>query len=506
MPPVEFCIALLVAVAGLARLAGALDVPYPVLLVLGGLGLGLIPGLPAIELDPDVVLLVFLPPLVYHAAFLTSPRQLREQMLDIGALAVGLVLLTMGVVAVATHELIGGLTWAEAFVLGAIVSPTDPVAATAVFRRLGAPDRLTTVVEGESLVNDGTALVAFRVALGAVAGSEFAAGHAGLQFLASALGGAAIGLAAGWLAKRVRQHVDDPPVEITISLFTPYLAYLPAERVHVSGVLAAVAAGLYLAWQTPTGLFSASARLQATAFWDVLVFLLNSLLFVLVGLQIRPVVDALGHFSPVTLAAGAALTSATVIATRALWLVTHAGHSFGERVVIAWAGMRGAVSLAAALSVPTHAPGRPLILFLTFSTILVTLVGQGLTLPLVVRRFAPEDTRTADESEEQARIQAAEAALEELDRIAGRDGVSEGAISRARGRYEMRLNHLTDREDPRELPDTRDLHKRLATTERETIERLHADGHIDQETARRLERELDLEEERWGELEGSALS
>src|SRR3954470_9539903 len=476
MPPVEFCIALLVAVAGLARLAGALNVPYPVLLVVGGLGIGLIPGRPTLELDPHVVLLVFLPPLVYHAAFLTSPRELRAHMLDIGALAVGLVLLTMGVVAVATHELIGGLTWAEAFVLGAIVAPTDPVAATAVFRRLHAPDHLTTVVEGEALVNDGTALVAFRVALGVVAGTEFAAGDAALQFVGSALGGVAIGLAAGYLAKRLREHVDDPPVEITISLFTPYLAYLPAERLDVSGVLAAVAAGLYLAWQTPTGLFSAAARLQATAFWDVLVFLLNSLLFVLIGLQIRSVLDALGRFLTAELAGGAALTIGVVVATRAAWLVTHAGRSFGERVVIAWAGMRGAVSLAAALSVPTDAPGRPLILFLTFSTILVTLVGQGLTLPAVVRHFAPEDTGTVQESEEHARIEAARAALEHLDRIA--HDVSDKQVDHIRHRYERRLNHLTDREDSSELPSARELQKELAATERETIERLHLDGDL----------------------------
>jgi CPA1 family monovalent cation:H+ antiporter len=506
MPPVEFCIALLVAVAGLARLAGALDVPYPVLLVLGGLGLGLIPGLPTLQLEPDVVLLVFLPPLVYHAAFLTSPRELRAHALDIGALAVGLVLLTMGVVAVATHAVIGGLSWPEAFVLGAIVAPTDPIAATAVFRRLRAPDSLTTVVEGEALVNDGTALVAFRVALAAVTGGEFAAGHAAGQFVLSALGGVAVGLAAGHLAKRVRQHVDDPPVEITISLFTPYLAYLPAERIDVSGVLAAVAAGLYLAYQSPTGLFSASTRLQAFAFWDVLVFLLNSLLFVIVGLQIRPVIDALGDRSAAELAGGAALTVGAVIATRAAWLLVGHGRSFGERVVIAWSGMRGAVSLAAALSVPTDAPGRPLIVFLTFATILVTLVGQGLTLPAVVRRFAPEDTGTAQESEENARIQATQAALEHLDQIAGRGELSDHAVKHARHRYELRLNHLTDREDPRELPVTRDLQKELAGTERETIERLHADGHLDQETARRLERELDLEEERWGQLEGSSLS
>jgi len=339
-----------------------------------------------------------------------------------------------------------------------------------------------------------------------VAGSAFSADHAALQFFGGSLGGIVIGLAAGWVVKRVRSHLDDPPIEITISLFTPFLAYLPANRLGLSGVLAAVAAGLYLAWQSPTGLFSASTRLQAFAFWDVLVFLLNSLLFVLIGLEIRPVLDALGDRSIGALAGGTALVVFAVIGTRALWLLTHFGRSFGERVVIAWAGMRGAVSLAAALSVPTRAQGRPLILFLTFVTILVTLVGQGLTLPAIVRRFAPEDTDQGRQSEEQARIEAAQAALEELDRIAARDGVSEHAVNHARHRYEMRLNHLTDGTGEHDLPVTRDLQKELAATERETIERLHADGQLDQETARRLERELDLEEERWDELEGSTLS
>jgi CPA1 family monovalent cation:H+ antiporter len=230
------------------------------------------------------------------------------------------------------------------------------------------------------------------------------------------------------------------------------------------------------------------------AFWDVLVFLLNSMLFVLVGLQIRPVLEALGDRSPASLAGGTALVIVAVVATRAVWLLVGPARSLGERAVIAWAGMRGAVSLAAALSVPTDTDGRPLILFLTFATILFTLVGQGLTLPAVLQRFAPEDTSAARSSEERARIQAARAALEHLDRVAGREDLSEHAVEHARHRYEMRLNHLTDHEDRRELPTTRDLQKELASTERETIERLHAEG------------ELDLQEERWGELEESALS
>jgi CPA1 family monovalent cation:H+ antiporter len=509
--PVEFLIALLALVAILARAANALDVPYPVFLVLGGLAVGLVPGTPKVELEPDVVLLIFLPALVYYASFYMSARELREHARDIAGLAVGLVLTTMVLVAVVAHELVGHLSWAEAFVLGAILAPTDPVASTAIFSRLRAPQQLTTIIEGESLINDGTALVAFRVALGAIGAGSFSLASAGLEFLGSAAGGVAIGLVAGWVITRVRERLDDPPVEITLSLFTPYLAYLPAEHAGVSGVLAAVTTGVYIGFRAPAGMFTPTTRLQATAFWDVLIFLLNAILFLLVGLQIRPVFDALGDRSPAFLAGAAALTVLTVLLTRMVWFFVAGGlaKTKGERIVLAWSGMRGAVSLAAALSIPLNTSGRPLILFLTIATIVVTLVGQGLTLPAVVRRCAPPDPREAEEVEERARLRATEAALERLEKIAGERDVPEEALEHARERYRLRRSHLTEEVEHHDepiLPATRAVQRQALEAERAALERLHAEGEIDQDTARRLGQELDLEEERWARLEESPLA
>jgi Na+/H+ antiporter len=505
MPPVEFLIALLVAIAVLARAANALAVPYPVFLVLGGLAIGLVPGTPKVELEPDLVLLIFLPPLVYYAAFELSPREMRTHARDIGGLAVGLVLATMALVAVVSHELVGHLSWAEAFTLGAIIAPTDPIAATTVFRRLGAPQRLTTIVEGESLVNDASALAAFKVTSAAIGAASFSIAGAGLKFVAAALGGAAIGLVAGWVITRVRERLDDPPVEITLSLFTPYLAYLPAERLGASGILAAVCTGLYIGFRSPAGLFTPSTRSQANAFWDVLVFQLEAILFLLVGLQIRPVLDALGDRSPAFLAASAALVIATVLLSRVAWFFVAGGlaKSKGERVVLGWSGMRGAVSLAAALSVPLDADGRPLILFLTFATILVTLVGQGLTLPIVVGRLAPEDEHDDADLEEHARLVATRAALERLDDL---DDVADDAIEHARRRYELRLHHLSEEDEDFVLPAARRAQMEALEAERDALQRLHEEGEIDQETARRLGQELDLEEERWARLQESRLS
>ncbi|HEV8162918.1 MAG TPA: cation:proton antiporter, partial [Actinomycetota bacterium] len=242
---------LMVAVGGLSVLAGTVRMPYPILLVLGGLVLGFVPGVPRTELPPDLVLVLFLPPLLYQAAFFSSPRDLRANARAITLLAVGLVLVTMSAVAVVAHTLVGGLPWAAAFALGAIVSPTDPLAATAIARRLGVPRRLVTVLEGESLVNDATALVAYRVAVGAVVAGSFTLWEAGLRFVVGTVGGVAIGLAVGWLLAEARRRIEDPVVEIVLSVVTGYAAYLPAELLGVSGVLAAVTAGLYVGWRAP---------------------------------------------------------------------------------------------------------------------------------------------------------------------------------------------------------------------------------------------------------------
>ena len=283
---------LLFSVAVLVTAARVLDVPYPIFLVVGGLGLGLIPGIPNIELEPDLVLLIFLPPLLYSASFFTGLRELRQNIRPISLLAIGLVLATALAVALVAHALIDGMSWPAAFALGAIVSPTDPVAATAIAGRLGVPRRVVTIVEGEALINDATALVAYKVAVTAVLTGAFSAWHAGAQFLYSGLGGAAVGLAVGWVVAQVRERLDDPPVEITIALVSGYAAYLPAEELGLSGVTAAVAVGLYMGSQT-SRLTNSTVRMQGDAVWQILVFLLNSFLFVLVGLQLPSILDEL---------------------------------------------------------------------------------------------------------------------------------------------------------------------------------------------------------------------
>ena len=287
--------ALFVAVAGLNVIARWLSVPYPIPLVLGGLVLGLVPGMPEIELDPDLVLVVFLPPLLYAAAFFSDLRALRTSIRPLSLAAIGLVLLTTGVVAVLGHEVIG-LSWPLAFALGAIVSPTDPVAATTIMRRLGAPRRVVNFVEGESLVNDATALVAYRIAVAAAVGGSFSALDAGLEFLGAAAGGIAIGLAVGFVVGEIRRRLDDTPTEMTISLLTAYAAFIPADELGLSGVLASVTTGIYLGWIAPE-IASPQTRLQGFAVWEILVFLLNATLFILIGLQLPVITDGLDAYS-----------------------------------------------------------------------------------------------------------------------------------------------------------------------------------------------------------------
>ncbi len=351
---------LLTAVAALLALAPALRIPYPILLVLGGLAIGVIPGMPELELPPELVFFGVLPPLLYSAAFFTSLRDLRANVRPIGLLAVGLVVMTTVGVAVVAHAFVEGLSWPSAFVLGAIVSPTDPIAATAIARRLGVPRKLVTIVEGESLVNDGTGLVLYRVAVAAVVAGSFSAMYTGGLFLVSALGGVAVGLAVGWIVRQVRRRLDNPPAEITISLLTGYFAFIPAELLGVSAVLAAVSAGIYLGWHTPE-LTSSQVRLQGLGVWEIVQYMLNALLFVLVGLQLPVVVDALGDIPGVRLLGYAVLVSLTVIALRFAWVfaVLHAPKKIAGRmsnwrgaVFLSWTGMRGALSLAAALALP----------------------------------------------------------------------------------------------------------------------------------------------------------
>ncbi len=515
---------ILVAVAALLVVAYRTRLPYPILLVLGGLAIGFVPGVPRVRLNPDLVLLVLLPPLLYSAAFFSSLRDLRESVAPISALAIGLVLITTLVVGAVAHLLIDDLSWAASFTLGAVVSPTDPVAATSILDRLHVPRRVVTIVEGESLVNDALALVLYKVALIAVTSGTFSLLDAGGRFLLNAAGGIAIGLAVGWIVAEVRRRIDDPPTEMTISIVTAYLAYLPAQKLGVSGVLAAVTAGIWLGWNAPW-LASPSTRLQTLPVWQILVFLVNAALFMLLGLQLRQILDNLSGFSALTLIGYGALVSGVVIVTRIVWVfgLSYAapaalrllpGHDassppWRSLVLISWTGMRGAVSLAAALAIPLSLDdgsvfqARALIIFLTFCVILATLLLQGLTLPLLIPMLGIEEDGTSDREEAKARMLAAQAAIERIDELQTEDWVRDETADRARRLMEYRARRFRSRYvdgpdgafEERSIAYQR-LEREILEAQRRAVLDLRNEGRISDEVMHRIERDLDLEDTR----------
>jgi Na+/H+ antiporter len=511
-------VALLVSVTVLSAAARAINIPYPIVMVIGGVLLGLVPGLPDVQLDPDLVLLVFLPPLLYTGAFFSNLRDLRTDLRAISLLSIGLVIATVVVVAVVAHEFIDDLSWPVCFVLGAIVGPTDPVAGTAIMRRLGVPRRLVSVVEGESLLNDATALVAYKIALAAVGGAAFSLLDAGWDFLWKASGGIAVGLIVGYVVAEVRKRLDDPLIENTIGLMTGYAAYVPAEQLQLSAVLAAVTAGCYVGWRAPE-IAGAETRLQGFGMWELLQFLLNALLFVLIGLQLPSIVDALGDFSAGTLIGYGALVSAAVIVTRLVWQFTvvyliraldrresvRARRSpWQHRFVIGWAGMRGAVSLAAALALVTDFPQRDLIVFLTFAVIFTTLVLQGLTLPWVIGVLGVHDDGREEREEVKGRLMAAKAALTRIDELEGEAWTRDETIERMRALYRYRKRRFAVRaglaDDEEGIEDRsaayQTLVREVLEAQRREIVRLRNTGDISNDVMHRLERELDLEDSR----------
>jgi Na+/H+ antiporter len=511
---------LLLAIATLAVLARIVDVPYPVTLVLGGAVIGFLPGVPSVELDPDLVLLIFLPPLLYGAAFFTSVRDLRRNAKPIALLSIPLVLVTMAAVALVAHYAVG-LDWGPAFVLGAIVSPTDAVAPAEIMRRIGAPRRLITIIEGENLTNDWTALVLYRFAIAAVVTGSFSLWEAIPEFVASGVGGVAIGLLGGRIIRAVRARIDDPPTEITISILSGYAVYLPAEELGLSGVIAAVTVGLYMGWHTPQ-LTTPLMRLQGIAVWEMLTFILNALLFLLVGLQLPGVLDGLSD-STGELLLWALLVSGMVIAVRLLWMflvpyaVQMTGRGMGrgptrappaERLALGWAGMRGSVSLAAALAIPLQTdagatfPDRELIIFLAFGVILVTLVGQGLTLGPLIGRLGLQDDGLEEREERVARQRIAEAGLGRLEEIGEPNWIHPDSIGRARTQLDYRrrrFSALVDGDDDG-YEERADAWRRLMydvyDAQREQLVVMRNRGEISDEVRRKIERDLDLEESR----------
>lgn len=512
---------LLVAVLVLATVARRLGMLYPILLVLGGLGLGFVPGLPEVELAPEIVFLLFLPPILFSTAYFTDWRAFSANRRPIFLLAFGLVLTTTATVAVVAHAVVEGLSWPVAFVLGAIISPPDAVATTAIVQRLGIPRRIVTVLEGESLVNDATALVAYRFAVAAVVTGTFSLWEASLRFVLVVAGGVAIGLVVGWILTRILARLHDPQVEITATLLAPIAAYLPAEEVGVSGVLATVVAGLYLGRRAPV-LFPAASRLRGAAVWDVTVFLVNGLVFILIGLQLPAVIEGLGERSVTDLAWSAVAVSLATILVRIAWVfpATYLPRRLFPRLrerdpsppwqypmVLSWAGLRGVVTLAAALALPLETdagvpfPDRDLVIFLAFCVILVTLVGQGLSLPPLIRRLGIRDDGVVVRDELLARREATLAAMARLDDLLGEDWVPIESVRTLRARYEHRLEHFPATLDPADGDEVHlTAHERLRrdvlSVERRTVIALRDRGAIGEEALHRVQYDLDLAEER----------
>jgi monovalent cation/hydrogen antiporter len=522
LPQLQAVILLLVAVIVLVTIARRVLIPYPIFLVLGGLALSFVPNLPVVRLDPDLVFLIFLPPILWSAAYFTSLRDFRANLRSITLLAVGLVLATTAAVAAVARVLVPGLGWPLAVALGAIVSPPDAVAASAIARRLSIPHRVVTVLEGESLVNDASALVLYRSALAAAVTGTFVLAEALEQFVLASAGGVAVGLVVAALTRRAMRLTDDSLAHIVITLLAPYAAWIIGERTHTSAVLACVAGGLYLR-QGFSELVPPTTRLQGRAVWDLLVFILNGTIFILIGLQLGAIREAGLPGRLGTLLWQGALISATAIGVRLVWVPlatviprlvspTLRRHDpipgWRPVLLVAWIGMRGIVSLAAALALPeTTAAGAPFpfrdeIIVLTFAVILSTLVLQGLTLTPLIRALDLERDDTLEVEETQAREEAAKAALARLDELASAPWAPREQIDRLRARYAQQLLHTS----PLQLGDgdaaARAAYRRLRhetlSAERRALIALRDRGVISDEILHRLEQALDMEAMRIG--------
>lgn len=515
---------LLFAIVVFVTVAVRVQVPAAILLVLGGILISFIPAIPDIVLDPDIVLVLFLPPLIFSAAWFTSWRNFRQRLNAILLLAVGLVLFTMVCVAFVAHTLIPGMTWPVAYVLGAVVAPTDTVAANAILKTSGVARGISTVVEGESLVNDATALVCYRFAIAAVVSGTFSFWNASLQFVLVSAGGILVGLVIAWLLCHLFNRIIDAPREITLTVLTPFVVYLVAESFELSGVLAAVAGGLYLGRKSAT-FFTSNTRLQADSFWNVLVFILNGFIFLLVGLQLSIIMRELAGQPLLPLLGYAIAVCLTVILARLIWpfgavfilrflnrFSWAKGYypDFRNTLVVGWTGMRGGVSLATALAIPLTVangsafPLRSLIIFLTFCVILATLLLQGLTLEPLIRWLGLGADPTEEEERKEARLAIAQAAVARIDVAMKEDWTPKTFARQLRAYYQA-----TEQIIPQEMPTSRQelLHQRhtgvrrlqreVRQAEREKAIQLRDTGKIDDEVFHQIERDLDLEDQRF---------
>ena len=519
----QILVSLLVVISAVAVVANRLQIPPSILLVLVGVGLALIPGLPTLQLAPDLVLVLVLPPIVYSAAVAMSWREFRFNLRPITLLALGCVLFTATTVAAAAHWLLG-FSWPVGFVLGAIVSPPDAVAPLSVARRMQVPRRLLIILEGEGLANDATALVLYRFAMVAVSIGSFSFANAAGSLVAILLGEIVWGIGVGWLMLRLRRWVNDPKIEIMLSILTPYVAYWPPERLGGSGVLATVAAGLYISWNG-LRLISAATRLQGIFFWDFLIYLIEGLIFLITGLQARTLIAGIARYSISELTMAAVVVSAVVIVTRFVWVypATYLPRWLVPAIrrrdpsppwqwpfALSFVGIRGVVSLAAALAIPfalpdgSPFPDRDLILFLTFCVIIVSLVGEGLTLPAVIRALGLANTgrreRKSNKDEEfKARRHAIAAAIERLNHLIAERKLPEPVAEPMRVLHRDRLKQIAHRNDGNErhkhLIDIADeIEFSLIDAERNLINDLYRAGDLTDESRRRIERELDLRE------------
>jgi len=518
MHEVSTVLGLLCIVTFLAFLTRSWSIPYPTVMVLVGVLIALLPGLPNVQLTPDVVFLMFLPPLLYAAAWQTPIHDFRKNLWPIALLAVGLVLVTTLVVGWVAHSLFPDMPWAAAFALGAIISPPDAIAATAVTQKLRVPRRIVVILEGESLLNDAAGLVAYRVALAVAAGKHFSMSGFAWELLLAGAGGALVGCAVGWAVMAIHNRVDEPVIETVVTLLTPFAAFLLCEAIHFSGVIAVVCAGIMVR-QKSAQLFSAATRLHATAVWECVVFVLSGLTFIFIGLQLREVVSIISNEEQlIWYTTGAIVVLVVTIAVRLLWIYPSAFlprlfssparreeplPSLKHLTLIGWTGMRGVVSLAAALALPAEFPFRNLILYVVFAVILGTLVVQGLSLPWLIRKLGLSGGgRSSGEQEMDARLALLAAANIYLDRKQ-LQGVPEDEVEYLRSHFRdqadnwlMRLNLEEESVLERQSSVCLKALTGVLDAQRHRLHELHRESIIEDALVQKLEREIDMEESR----------
>ncbi|HMJ68091.1 MAG TPA: Na+/H+ antiporter [Cyclobacteriaceae bacterium] len=519
MNNITIVILLLTVITALSELTHRIKIPYPILLVLVGIVIGLIPGLPTVSLDPDLVFLIFLPPVLYSAAWQTSWPDFKADLRPISLLAIGCVLFTTTMIALIAHTLIPGFGWAESFILGAIISPPDAVAASAATKGLGVPKRIITILEGESLVNDATGLIAYRYAVAAAGTGTFVFWLAGANFFYVAILGIAIGLGMGFVFYWIHKITPDNPTNDTVLTFiAPYASYLTAEHFHASGVLAVVVMGVFLSPRASI-VFNHQARLQAYNVWDTVMFILNGLIFILIGLQLPVIMSQLGKFTLWEAIGYGALISGATIILRIIWVfpshyipkwfLAKARKQDTELnsksiTVIAWSGMRGVVSLAAALALPLTInnnpfPNRDIILFITFAVIFSTLVLQGLTLPKLIQWLGIKPDGKEEKQEFDARLRVAASIIEHIEENYALS-LSDTVLSQIKAKYEIRIEKMRQESVRKMTNEQVDEYVRiqndLLSAERKFVLDLRKSRVIGDEVHRKLEYELDLEEER----------